>query len=695
MAFLHANQEAANGICGRSPLVYKQIEEIVGKTCENITTTDLEGIRSLDLSGMDITTLHKNDFDSLTSLKSLNLRGNNLSSLPAGLFDKLTNLRGLNLKGNNLTCLPAIPGSVRSLELDWPRWTYPACRDTGDPAPSPPPLPVEDITDEATTDAADLADLKTMGKVVGIDLGTTNSCVAVVEGRRPVVVANAEGNRTTPSVVAYARNKDLLVGTMAKRQAVINPDNTFYSVKRFVGCTRAEVKDDLGKVAYGVKPDGNRLTIDCPEMGKALAPEEVSAQVLRKLAADASAFLGSKVTHAVVTVPAYFNDAQRQATRNAAWIAGLEVLRIVNEPTAAALAYGLGQRKDACILVFDLGGGTFDVSILQMEEDACEVLATSGDTHLGGDDFDKVIVDHLAETFNAEEGIDLRENSQTLQRLMQVAEEAKRELSNATRSNVNLPFITGDKVLDVTITREHFNDLSSHLLERCRVPVEQALADAGLSAADLDEVVLVGGSTRIPAVKDLVKTLTGKDPNQTVNPDEVVALGAAIQGNLLAGDADSGITLPAEDGEGEAPDDLAMLLLDVTPLSLGTEDGANGRMIRIIERNASIPAREQTIVTTVRDNQTSVVVKVFQGEQAMARDNKCLGDFKLDGIPPEPRGVPKIVVAMEIDANGILNVTARDQATGLAAFISISGSSTFSEAEVARMRKDAEAKVAD
>ena len=534
-----------------------------------------------------------------------------------------------------------------------------------------------------------------MGKIVGIDLGTTNSCIAVIEGGRPKVVANAEGQRTTPSMVAYAaKTKDLLVGKIAKRQAVTNPDNTFYSVKRFVGCTREEVTDDLKKVAYGVKEDGNRLKIDCPVMGKAFAPEEVSAQVLRKLAADVSDRMGDKVTQAVVTVPAYFNDAQRQATKDAGKIAGLEVLRIVNEPTAAALAYGLGKEKEQRILVFDLGGGTFDVSVLQMEEGSCEVLATNGDTHLGGDDFDKVIVDHLAETFKAEEGIDLREDSQTLQRLKQAAEEAKIELSSATQSEVNLPFITstqdGPKSLEVTITRDRFEELSRDLIARCRVPVEKALADAGLSAANLDEVVMVGGSTRIPAVRDLARTLTAKKPNQTVNPDEVVALGAAIQGSLLSDDVDSRITLPGQDGDGEG---LAMLLQDVTPLSLGT-DVVSGKMVRIIERNASIPTKEEKSFTTVADNQTSVVVKVFQGEAEMAKNNKCLGEFKLDGIPPAPAGQPKIVVTMAIDANGILNVTARDDSTGTEASISISGSSNLSEEDVNRMLKDAEAKAA-
>ena len=437
------------------------------------------------------------------------------------------------------------------------------------------------------------------------------------------------------------------------------------------------MEEDLKKVAYGVEPDGNRLKIDCPVKAKAFAPEEVSAQVLRKLAADASAYLGDKVTQAVVTVPAYFNDSQRQATKNAGRIAGLEVLRIINEPTAAALAYGLGKKQDERILVFDLGGGTFDVSVLQMEEGSCEVLATSGDTHLGGDDFDKVIVDHLADTFKAEEGIDLRQNSQALQRLRQAAEQAKTELSSATQTEVNLPFITADKVLDLTITLACFEKLSSHLIERCRGPVEKALEDAGISAEELDEVVMVGGSTRIPAVKDLVKVLTGKDPNQSVNPDEVVALGAATQGSMLA------------DESGEV-DGLGILLMDVTPLSLGIKND-DGRMVRMIERNTNIPVKEEEDrFSTANDNQTTVKILVYQGEREMAKDNRCLGTFTLEGIPPAPRGVPKLKVIFEVDANGILNVTARDQDTGKEQSISITGSSTLSKEEVDHMLKDAE-----
>ena len=514
-----------------------------------------------------------------------------------------------------------------------------------------------------------------MGKIVGIDLGTTNSCVAVMEGGKPTVIANAEGFRTTPSVVAYTKNKDQLVGQIAKRQAVMNPGNTFYSAKRFIGRRTEEVGEELKEVAYEVKNAGSRMKIDCPVLAKEFAPEEVSAQVLRKLADDASTYLGDKVTQAVVTVPAYFNDSQRQATKDAGKIAGLEVKRIINEPTAAALAYGLEKKNNERILVFDLGGGTFDVSVLEVGDGVFEVLATSGDTHLGGDDFDKMIVDHLANTFKSEEGIDLRQDKQALQRLTEAAEKAKIELSSATQSEINLPFITatqdGPKHLNVTITRARFEELSSHLIDRCRTPVERALADAKLSPGELDAVVMVGGSTRIPAVKDLVKKVTGKDPNQSVNPDEVVAVGAAIQGGVLSGDVKD------------------ILLLDVTPLSLGVET-LGSVMTRMIDRNTTIPTKKEQVYSTAVDGQTNVEIQVLQGEREMARDNKSLGTFKLEGIPPAPRGVPQIKVTFDIDANGILNVTARDEGSGKEQSISITGSSTLNDKEVNRMVKDAE-----
>ncbi|MEH2084194.1 MAG: molecular chaperone DnaK [Nostoc sp.] len=515
-----------------------------------------------------------------------------------------------------------------------------------------------------------------MGKVVGIDLGTTNSVVAVMEGGKPVVIANAEGMRTTPSVVGFSKEGERVVGQMARRQTVLNPQNTFFAVKRFIGRKYGELNADSKRVPYTIRKDevGN-IKIACPRLNKDFASEEISAMVLKKLADDASRYLGEPVTGAVITVPAYFNDSQRQATRDAGRIAGLEVLRILNEPTAASLAYGLDRGETETILVFDLGGGTFDVSILEVGDGIFEVKATSGDTQLGGNDFDKIIVDWLAEQFLETEEVDLRRDRQALQRLMEAAEKAKIELSAVSVTDINLPFITatedGPKHLETRLTRSQFEGLCSDLAGRLRTPVKRALKDAGLSPRDIEEVVLVGGSTRIPMVKQLVRDLIGIEPNENVNPDEVVGVGAAIQAGILAGELKD------------------VLLLDVTPLSLGLET-IGGVMKKLIPRNTTIPVRRSDIFSTSENNQNTVEIHVVQGEREMAASNKSLGRFKLYGIPPAPRGIPQVQVSFDIDANGILQVTALDRTTGREQSITIQGASTLNESEVNRMIQDAQ-----
>ncbi len=521
-----------------------------------------------------------------------------------------------------------------------------------------------------------------MSKIIGIDLGTTNSVVAVMEGGQPTVISSAEGGRLVPSVVAFNKNGERLVGQTAKRQAVINSENTIYSIKRFIGRRFDETKTERNMVPFNVVPGPmDDVRVKIPVTGKEYSPQEISAMILAKLKTDAESYLGEKVTQAVITVPAYFNDSQRQATKDAGKIAGLEVMRIINEPTASALAYGLEKKKDETILVFDLGGGTFDVSVLEVGEGVIEVKSTNGDTHLGGDDWDQAIVNWAADEFKKDQGIDLREDRQPLQRLREAAEKAKIELSTVMETEINLPYVTADasgpKHLQLKLTRAKFEQMTEDLVKRCRTPFEAALKDAGLKASDLDEVVLVGGSTRMPMIHDLVRKLTGgKEPHKGVNPDEVVAIGAAIQGGVLGGDVKD------------------ILLLDVTPLSLGVET-MGSVMTVMIERNTTIPVSKTEVYSTAADNQTAVDIHVLQGERPMASDNMSLGRFRLDGIPPAPRGVPQIEVTFDIDANGILNVTAKDKATGKEQKVTITASTNLDKSEIEKMVEQAKAHEAE
>lgn len=518
-----------------------------------------------------------------------------------------------------------------------------------------------------------------MGKAVGIDLGTTNSCIAVMEGGSATVITNSEGGRTTPSVVAFTKKGERLVGQLAKRQAALNPENTIYSIKRFIGRKYDEVESERKIVSYKVM-DGKNMLAAVKLNDREYTPEEISSMILQKLKADAEAYLGTEVTDAVITVPAYFNDSQRQATKNAGKIAGLNVLRIINEPTAAALAYGLDKKKEEKILVFDLGGGTFDVSVLEVGDGVFEVKASHGDMHLGGDDYDNRIMNYLADEFKKGQGIDLRSDRQALQRLIEASEKAKIELSSVMETNVSLPFITADangpKHLESKITRAKIEQITADLTERCKTPLEKALADSGYKISEINEVILVGGATRMPVIQELVKNITGKDPNKSVNPDEVVAVGAAIQSGVLKGDVKD------------------VVLLDVTPLSLGIET-LGGVLTRLIERNTTIPTKKSEIFTTAADNQTSVDIHVLQGEREFARDNKTIGNFRLDGIPPAPRGIPQIEVTFDIDANGIVNVVAKDMATGKEQKITITATSHLSDDEINKMVREAEANAAE